>query len=73
MEHAYRSEAIVDEEGSVRVRAVPFVPGEAVEVIVFPRARRPGPGPSDASLRGSVLRYDDPTEPVAAEDWDLAG
>ncbi len=23
-------------------------------------------------LRGSVLRYDDPTEPVGAEDWDLA-
>ncbi len=22
------------------------------------------------SLRGSVLRYDDPTEPVGLEDWD---
>ena len=23
-------------------------------------------------LRGSVLRYDEPTEPVGAEDWDAA-
>lgn len=23
-------------------------------------------------LRGSMLRYDDPTEPVGAEDWDVA-
>jgi prevent-host-death family protein len=22
-------------------------------------------------LRGTVVRYDDPTEPVAAEDWEL--
>ena len=23
-------------------------------------------------LRGSVIRYDDPSEPVAAEDWEAA-
>ncbi|MEX2536784.1 MAG: type II toxin-antitoxin system prevent-host-death family antitoxin [Trueperaceae bacterium] len=24
-------------------------------------------------LRGCVLRYDDPTEPVAAEEWEVEG
>ena len=33
------------------------------------RAR--GPEALDV-LRGSVLRYDEPTEPVGAEDWDAA-
>ena len=30
------------------------------------------PSPAEAleSLRGSVLRYDDPTEPVGLEDWE---
>ena len=26
-----------------------------------------------ARLRGAVLKYDDPTEPVAVEDWELLG
>jgi prevent-host-death family protein len=30
------------------------------------------PSPAEAleALRGSVLRYDDPTEPVGVEDWE---
>jgi antitoxin (DNA-binding transcriptional repressor) of toxin-antitoxin stability system len=33
--------------------------------------RAPNRDPLEA-LRGSVLRYDDPTEPVGVEDWDAA-
>jgi antitoxin (DNA-binding transcriptional repressor) of toxin-antitoxin stability system len=33
------------------------------------RYRQPAQDPL-AVLRGSVLRYDDPMEPVAEEDWD---
>jgi antitoxin (DNA-binding transcriptional repressor) of toxin-antitoxin stability system len=33
------------------------------------RYRQPARDPL-AVLRGSVLRYDDPMEPVAEEDWD---
>lgn len=31
------------------------------------------PSPTEAleALRGSVLRYDDPTEPVGLEDWEV--
>ena len=28
------------------------------------------PGEALKALRGSVLRYDDPTEPVGLEDWE---
>jgi len=31
------------------------------------------PAAALASLRGSVLRYDDPTEPVGLEDWESLG
>ena len=35
---------------------------------VVPYARDPAEGLK--ALRGSVLRYDDPTEPVGVEDWE---
>jgi antitoxin (DNA-binding transcriptional repressor) of toxin-antitoxin stability system len=31
---------------------------------------QPGLDEALRALRGSVLRYDDPTEPVALEDWE---
>lgn len=45
--------------------------GSDVEIVV----RELPPAPRDADdypLRGSVLRYDDPFEPVAADDWEAA-
>lgn len=68
MERAYRTETAVDAEGTVRVRDVPFGPGEVVEVIVL--VRPPAGAVRERPLRGSVLRYDEPTEPAAADDWD---
>ena len=69
MERAYRTETVVDAEGTVRVRDVPFGPGEIVEVIMLVR---PSAGAAhEKPLRGSVLRYDEPTEPAAADDWNL--
>lgn len=71
MELSYRTETVVDEEGSVRLRDLPFEPGETVEVIVLALPHRAGTVPGGRPLRGSVLRYDDPTEPVAEDDWDV--
>jgi len=31
----------------------------------------PPPKPEHNPLRGKVIRYDDPYEPVAAEDWEV--
>lgn len=48
-------EVVVTEHGAPVVKLVPCQPD-------IEEALR--------SLRGTVLRYDDPTEPVAVEDWE---
>lgn len=66
---AYRLEITLAEDGALRLNALPFHKGETVEVIVLERQPLPD-GTEPDSLKGSVLRYDDPTEPVALEDWE---
>jgi hypothetical protein len=63
------SETTVDPQGRVVLDHLPFRPGEKVEVVI--RSHEVSPlGPSD--LKGSVLRYDDPFEPVATDDWEMS-
>ena len=66
MTPAHRTEAVLSEDGKLSLDHLPFRAGQAVEVIVLPLGRRP---PADHPLRGSVIRYDRPTEPVAEGDW----
>jgi hypothetical protein len=73
MDRAYRTETIVAEDSTVQLRDLPFRPGEAVEVIVISSSARVATSNGRVSLRGSVLRYDSPTEPVAEDDWELGG
>ena len=65
---AHRIDAVLTEDGKLSLDNLPFRAGQAVEVIVLPAAQ------SGASathpLRGMVLRYDQPTAPVAEADWD---
>jgi hypothetical protein len=63
---AHRIEAVLAEDGKLLLDHLPFQAGQAVEVIVLPAARASAPG---ASLRGTVLHYDQPTAPVAEADW----
>jgi hypothetical protein len=65
----FKTRVAVSPDGSVTIRGLPFPPGESVEVTVVPEAPAPLP-PGVAPLHGSVLRYDDPTEPVATDDWE---
>jgi hypothetical protein len=66
--NAFKTRAVVGADGSVTVRGLAFRTGESVRVVVAPDPGTPsGEGPS---LRGSVIRYDHPTEPVAADDWE---
>jgi hypothetical protein len=68
MTPAHRIEAVLIEDGKLSLDNLPFRAGQAVEVIVLPAAR---PAALAAHpLRGTVLRYDRPTEPVAEADWD---
>ena len=73
--------AIVESDGSVRVPDLPYAPGERVRVFVVghplfaPRKRTEEELAKSRDIRenlkGSVLRYDDPTEPVGLEDWEV--
>jgi hypothetical protein len=69
---AYHTESTVADDGTLHLHGLPFPPGEAVEVILIPRTRG-ALAEEGASLRGTVLRYENPTAPVAEQDWDLAG
>ena len=60
------SETRIDNEGRVVLDHLPFKPGEKVEVTI----RSQDDVPPSINLLGSVLRYDDPFEPVAAEEWE---
>jgi hypothetical protein len=64
---AHRTEVVLSEDGKLSLERLPFRAGQAVEVIVLPVL---GPTSAAVSLRGAVLRYDRPTEPVAETDWD---
>jgi len=66
---AVRLETTVSDKGELQLGSLPFQPGEEVEVIILSRdvlKVEAGHFP----LAGTVLRYDDPTEPVAEGDWD---
>ena len=66
---AYKTSAKIEQEGELHLAALPFRAGEEVEVIVLrqePSVAVENPYP----LRGLPIRYDDPTEPVAEEDWE---
>jgi hypothetical protein len=69
MVQAYRFATTLTQEGSLTLTNIPFQKGEAIEVILLRdptmSARR-----QPSSLQGMVLAYQDPTEPVAQEDWE---
>jgi hypothetical protein len=64
---AHWQEAMIGEKGMLVLNDLPFEPGKAVDVLIIPRSVSSSP----KSLQNSVLAYDDPYEPVAAEDWEL--
>ncbi len=70
MMKAYRVQKKIAANGDLKLRALPFREGDEVEVIILSHeAIRPSATPSP--IRGKVIEYLDPTEPVATEDWEL--
>ena len=66
---AYKTDARIEPEGELRLADLPFHAGDEVEVILLRRE------PSQRAenlypLRGLPIRYVDPTEPVAEDDWE---
>ena len=68
MTFAHRIEAILSEDGKLSLERLPFRAGQSVEIIVL---SSPTPIDPELDLRGSVIRFDRPTEPVAADDWEV--
>ncbi|MDZ7377243.1 MAG: hypothetical protein ONB13_11575 [candidate division KSB1 bacterium] len=65
----YRSETVVLKDGSILIKGLPFEAGDKVEVVIRPQQPKPklnGRYP----LRGTQIRYINPFESVAEEDWE---
>lgn len=65
----HRTETTLSEDGKLTLEDLPFQAGDIVEVIVLDISNKQNG--RDGQLRGSVIKYDSPTEPVGVEDWDL--
>jgi len=68
MTPAHRIETVLLEDGKLSLDNLPFQACQAVEVILLPVIRPAAQ--VGQSLRGTVLCYDHPTDPVADVDWD---
>lgn len=66
---AHRIEAIVNQDGKLVLENLPFQAGDVVEVIVS-KSDTTSNGDNPHSLRGTVIKYEAPLEPVGVEDWD---
>jgi hypothetical protein len=67
---AYQVEKKVAANGVLHLDALPFREGDLVEVIVLLQKEKAYKSPP-SSLRGKVIEYIDPIEPVAQGDWEL--
>lgn len=66
----YKAEATIENDGSVKLPNLPFRPGERVEVTVSSHeSRKTG---EKYPLRGKRIRYTNPTDPVAENEWEAA-
>jgi hypothetical protein len=68
--NAYKIETVLTEDGTVLLKELPFQAGDAVEIIILEQSKTPLPPSSEQpirSLKGSILRYDEPFEPADRE------
>jgi hypothetical protein len=70
---AHKIEAVLTEDGTLMLRGLPFHAGDAVEVIILSAKSLQQQTPTNLyPLRDTQpYRYDEPTEPVALEDWEV--
>lgn len=68
---AHRVETTIKADGTLTLDQLPFRAGQTVEVIILPY---PGcaPAVSQYPLRGTPVRYDDPTGPIAEDEWEAS-
>ncbi len=66
---AHRIETTLTQDGTLVLDNLPFHAGETVEVIILGHPVR-ATGHTPYALRGTPVRYAQPTEPVADGDWE---
>jgi hypothetical protein len=68
---AHRIEATIGQDHKLTLENLPFRSGEHVEVIILARSHQ-SLEQNRYPLRGTVIQYLEPTEPIAQDDWDIA-
>ncbi|QIR35355.1 hypothetical protein HCG51_00375 [Tolypothrix sp. PCC 7910] len=77
--NAHKIEVVLTEDGTLTLQGLPFYAGDTVEVIILEAKtsdhQQKPQAYSDANLyplhNTQPYCYDDPTEPVALEDWEV--
>jgi hypothetical protein len=77
--NAHKIEVILTEDGTLTLQGLPFHAGDAVEVIILSAKTPHHQAAPKVQLDKNryplhdtqPYRYDDPTEPVALEDWEV--
>ncbi len=68
---AYRTDTIVDKDGTLTLKSLPFASGKKVQVIVLPTEEKTA-SENRYPLHGKPYRFDNPTEPLDPELWEAA-
>ena len=74
--NAHRVETVIRQDRTVVIKNLPFREGEPVEILIFPCSFSSEQGENSSEkdrypLRGTPIKYLDPTEPVADGDWSV--
>ena len=64
----HRTETLVERNGTIILRDLPFHAGDKVVVVITMRSQSAAQ-PTTYSLRGLPVEYKNPFEPVAENDW----
>ncbi len=67
---AHRFEATVGHNRTLTLENLPFHSGEQVEIIILSRPHQASQQ-TGYPLRGTVIQYVEPMEPVAQNDWEV--
>jgi hypothetical protein len=65
--NAHRIETALTENGKLSLQKLPFKKGDEVEIIILDRSS-PKTASNSHPLRGTVIRYDNPFEPIAMSE-----
>ena len=65
-----RIETTVPKNREIKLNLAPFRPGDSVEVIVLSRMPEKI-APDQFPLKNTVVKYENPTAPVAEDDWNV--